>query len=164
MEAEIHEALVRGIPSTAFVDLHGGQISLTPHPTHDGYVCPAFDPTTHHCRIYDVRPLDCQLYPFAIMWNEARNQVLFGWDPLCPFLTEQPEYANTQVRESDHFGDAPFAPPNPLPSSARKVAMFLESSDVLQRITAHPQFITDFQPDVVILQPLNRLTEAMHTP
>ena len=40
------------------------QIQLKPHD--DFYICPFFDPETSHCTIYPIRPLDCQLYPFAL--------------------------------------------------------------------------------------------------
>ena len=39
--------------------------------------------------MYERRPLDCQLYPLALMWNEAYNEVQLGWDATCPFMQEQ---------------------------------------------------------------------------
>ncbi|OLB55926.1 MAG: hypothetical protein AUI03_05730 [Nitrospirae bacterium 13_2_20CM_2_62_8] len=71
-----------------FTDLDGCQVSVVPSPVSDGYLCPAFDPLTSHCRIYDVRPLDCQIYPLMVMWNADRTQVVLGWDSKCPFLRE----------------------------------------------------------------------------
>lgn len=65
---EIQRAVARGIDRSHFPDPSGCQIALTPHPSGEGYLCPAFDPTTSHCRIYEDRPLDCQIYPLAVMW------------------------------------------------------------------------------------------------
>ena len=68
---EIREAVARGIDPAQFPHPDGGQVSLVPNPAGEGYLCPAFDPATSHCRIYEVRPLDCQIYPLALMWAPA---------------------------------------------------------------------------------------------
>lgn len=66
---EIEAALARGLDPAYFADRRGGQVSLVRNPAGEGFLCPAFDPATSHCRIYDVRPLDCQIYPLALMWG-----------------------------------------------------------------------------------------------
>ena len=66
---EIQRAVARGINPAHFPDPNGSQVSVVPNPSGEGYLCPAFDPATSHCRIYDDRPLDCQIYPLAVMWG-----------------------------------------------------------------------------------------------
>ena len=68
---------------------HGCKITLIPY--REGYICRAFDPATIQCKIYDARPLDCRLYPFAIMWSLSGKEVLLGMDTKCPFVTEHAE-------------------------------------------------------------------------
>lgn len=155
-EDEIRQAVTHGITPSSFPDHRGTQIAVVRHPTDEGFLCPAFDPNTRHCRIYEVRPLDCQLYPFALMWDAQHDRVVLGWDTLCPFLLEQTG------------GDRPFtgeAPPSStltLPPAfmeqAQRVATYLESDDVLKALAVHPRLVTPFQPDVVVLQSLDRLT------
>jgi hypothetical protein len=156
---EIQQAVTHGVTPSSFPDHRGSQVEVVPHPTDEGFLCPAFDPVTHHCRIYEVRPLDCQLYPFALMWNEQRNTVLFGWDTLCPFLLEQ-ALGDTPLK-----GEEPprstLEPPMALMEQARAVAAYLESEDVLNTLAAHPRLVTPFQPDVVVLQHLERLTATL---
>lgn len=156
---EIEQAVTHGVPPSSFPDHRGSQVEVVPNPTDEGFLCPAFDPATHHCRIYEVRPLDCQLYPFALMWNEQQDTVLFGWDRLCPFLLEQ------AVGDSPHKGEKPLRSTNELPKAlmeqARTVATYLESEDVLSTLAVHPRLVTPFQPDVVVLQRLLRLTAAL---
>jgi Fe-S-cluster containining protein len=157
-DQEIQRAVARGIQASAFPDSGGSQIDVVPHPTDEGFLCPAFDPVTQHCRIYEFRPLDCQLYPFTLMWNEQRTAVCFGWDPLCPFLPGQP------LRETPFSGE--ISPksfielPGQLVKQARTLAAHLESDEVVHALAAHPRLITPFQPEVIVLQPLNRLTAA----
>ncbi len=156
---EIHAAVSAGVSPTSFSDSQGGQVSVVPNPEGEGFICPAFDPGTHHCRIYAVRPLDCQLYPFAIMWDQERQMVLFGWDSLCPFLLYQGE-----AQEAPTYRDMSELP-KPLPphltERAQAIAASLEREPLLSTLVTHPNLITVFQPDVVVLHPLSTLTARL---
>ena len=91
-EAETEEVIAQGADPSLFhpqTDGKSTQIQLIPHK--DFYICPFFDPETSHCTIYPIRPLDCQLYPFALMFSEDRRKVVLGVDTLCPFGEEHLE-------------------------------------------------------------------------
>jgi uncharacterized protein len=157
---EIREALAHGIHPSHFPDRSGCQVTVVPNPKEEGFLCPAFDPDTHHCRIYAVRPLDCRLYPFALMWNATRERILLGWDPKCPFLLSEaggdPSLYMVDIETST------LKLPPPLWERAEAVAEFLETDSTREYLAAFPQLITAFQPDVVIIQPLERLTAALN--
>ena len=140
-EDEITRALGGGIEETAFPDRRGSQIVLVPEPHGDGYFCPAFDAPTSTCRIYEQRPFDCQLYPLALMWDEPHAQVLLGWDTKCPFMREEV--------------------PEEIRRHAKRVMALLDQPDTRDHIAAHPRLIGRFQEDVVVLDRLPRLTEAL---
>jgi hypothetical protein len=125
-------------------------------PSGEGYLCPAFDPSTSRCRIYDVRPLDCQLYPLALMWSADGSEVLLGWDSKCPFLQEQGTGHGVQGA-----GLEPRASPPDLEAYAARVTKLLEREDVLDTFARHPRLIGRFQEDVVALRSLPRLTERL---
>ena len=158
-DGEILLAILHGISAGSFPDLSGCQISVIPHPTDEGFICPAFDPVTHHCQIYDVRPLDCQLYPFALMWNEEGKTVLFGWDPKCPYLLAASGGGTSTTRPNEH--PATLNLPPSILDRAESVAEFIESNEMLKSLSSHPLLITPFQPDVVVLKRLDRLTAAL---
>jgi len=140
-ENEITRALAGGIEGTAFPNRRGSQVILVPDPHREGHLCPAFDSATSTCRIYEQRPLDCQLYPLALMWNEAHDQVLLGWDTKCPFMREEiPE-------EIQHHAD--------------RVIALLGQPHILHQVVAHPRLIGRFQDDVVVLTRLPRVTDAV---
>jgi len=141
---EIAGTVRQGIPESYFPDTSGSQITLVRHPTDEGYLCPAFDPTSGRCGIYEGRPLDCQLYPLALMWDESGREVLLGWDTKCPFLRD--EVPETIRRHGDH------------------VAELLATELVIERIVAHPRLIGRFQDDVVVLRRLPHLTGRVHPP
>src|SRR5678815_793118 len=77
-ENEIAGALARGVEETAFPNRRGSQVILVPESHGEEYRCPMFDAGTSTCRIYEQRPLDCQLYPLALMWDEPHDQILLG--------------------------------------------------------------------------------------
>lgn len=138
---EIRRAVARGVDLTHFPDPHGCQVNVVPNPVGDGYLCPAFDPATSHCRIYEMRPLDCQIYPLAVMWNADRSQVVLGWDSTCPFMRD--------------------TVPSDIKTYADRVAGLLEREDTLEVFTKNPRLIGRFQKDVAILWPLPCLTERL---
>jgi hypothetical protein len=140
-ENEIIRALAAGVEGTAFPNRRGSQVILVPDPHGDGYFCPAFDAATSTCRIYEQRPLDCQLYPLALMWNEAHDQLLLGWDTKCPFMREEI--------------------PREIQRHADRVIALLDRPDIRDHVVAHPRLIGRFQEDVVVLALLPRLTEAV---
>jgi hypothetical protein len=116
-------------------------VILVPDPHGDGYFCPAFDAATSTCHIYEQRPLDCQLYPLALMWDEAHDQVLLGWDTKCPFMREEI--------------------PREIQRHADRVMALLDQPDIRDHVVAHPRLIGRFQEDVVVLALLPRLTKAV---
>ncbi|MBI5775765.1 MAG: DUF2156 domain-containing protein [Nitrospirae bacterium] len=138
---EIQRAVARGINPAHFPDPNGSQVSVVPNPSGEGYLCPAFDPATSHCRIYDDRPLDCQIYPLAVMWNDDRSQVVLGWDTKCPFMRD--------------------AVPSEILAYARTITAMLEREDMLSTVASNPRFIGRFQEDVVVLNPLPKLTARL---
>ncbi|MBI3609569.1 MAG: DUF2156 domain-containing protein [Nitrospirae bacterium] len=139
---EIQRAIERGIPSERFPDPQGCRIKLIPHPLGEGYICPAFDPAENGCRIYNDRPLDCRLFPLALMWDPSKSAVLLGYDRKCPFIVET------------LFEAAPF-------EYGRLMAARLESDEMIKDLQGHPGLVGEFQDDVMILTPLPRLSEAL---
>jgi hypothetical protein len=139
---EIQAAIARGISPDAFPDHAGSKVAVVPHG--DGFRCPAFDPTTGHCGIYEDRPLDCRLYPVAVMWNQARDEVLMGWDSKCPFLRE-----NRDSPESRSY--------------VERTAALLESPELVQVFVTNQRLIGSFQDDVFVLKRLDRLTRTLRS-
>jgi hypothetical protein len=116
-------------------------VILVPDLHADGYLCPAFDSATSTCRIYEQRPLDCQLYPLALMWDEVHEQILLGWDTKCPFMREEI--------------------PGEIHRHADRILALLDRPDIRDQVVAHPRLIGRFQDDVVVLARLPRLTDAV---
>ena len=140
-EQEIQAAVAHGLPVGSFPDRSGSQINLVENPLGEGYLCPAFDAVSGRCGIYEARPLDCQLYPLALMWNAAHEEVVLGWDTKCPFMHE--------------------AVPPEIILHADRVADQLMTGTMTEMIAANPRLIGRFQDDVVIVKPLPHLTARL---
>ena len=85
---EIEQAVAHGAAPEHFPDPGGGRIRLMPHPHGEGYLCPCFDRVTQHCAIYPVRPLDCRLYPIALMRDREGHDLIMGLDTKCPYVRD----------------------------------------------------------------------------
>ncbi|MCC6140120.1 MAG: DUF2156 domain-containing protein [Nitrospira sp.] len=135
---EIGAAVARGLSPALFIDPAGSQIALVKDVESDGYLCPAFDPATSHCGIYEQRPLDCHLYPLALMWSADGSQIELGWDTKCPFMRE--------------------AVPGEIRRHAEQVQALLQQEATLRVLADNPRLIGRFQEDVIVLASLPEVT------
>ena len=141
---EIQAAIQAGISPEFFPDPEGSQIDLIPNPLPgaEGYICPCFNPENGHCKIYEVRPLDCQLYPVALMQDEQREGVVVGLDTKCPYVRE-------------HREDAAMS------QYVQEVASLLESSEIRKLVGSNPSLVQRHQDDVIFLYPVDGLIRAL---
>ena len=141
-ENEKGRVVAGGADPTLFrsqADGRSAQIQLKPHDAF--YICPFFEPETSHCIIYPIRPLDCQLYPFALMFSEDRSEVVLGVDTLCPFGEEHLETEAFQRH-------------------IRDVIDYVESEAIIGQIAANWSLIGNYQDTVIIVHTLAQLTDA----
>ncbi|MEK6631866.1 MAG: phosphatidylglycerol lysyltransferase domain-containing protein [Nitrospirota bacterium] len=138
---EIGAAVAQGLSPALFTDPVGSQIALVKDAESEGYLCPAFDPATSRCGIYAYRPLDCQLYPLALMWSADGSQIELGWDTKCPFMRE--------------------AVPGEIHRHAGLVHALLQRETTLRLLANNPRLIGRFQEDVIVLASLPELTDRL---
>ena len=141
---EIRRAIARGVDPAQFPDRNGCQVSVVPNSSGEGYLCPAFDPATSRCRIYEARPLDCQIYPLAVMRSADEREIVLGWDTKCPFLMERGK-GGTETS---------------IGAFADKIAALIERDETVEVFAKNPRLIGRYQEDVVVLRSLPRLTEG----
>ena len=146
-ETEKQHVISQSVDPTLFqpqADGRSFQIKLKPHK--EFYICPFFEPETSRCTIYANRPLDCQLYPFTLMFSEDRSSVVLGVDMLCPFGEAHLE---TEVFQQ-HL---------------RYVIDYVESEIVMEQIAANWSLIGEYQDTVKVFHTFNqKLTHAIASP
>lgn len=87
LDEEVRDFLARDIPPSAIDS--GKRIRPVPGREPDTFICGFLNPQDNRCKIYDFRPLDCQLYPFMI--NREGKKVFLAADLRCPFVKENLE-------------------------------------------------------------------------
>ena len=141
-QAEMKGAIANGVNAYFFrptADGKSAQVELIPH--EDMYICPCFNPETSECTIYPIRPLDCQIYPFALMYNQERTKVVLGVDMICPYSEVE-----IQTEAFQRYIDYMMA--------------YLESDSVVETVAANWQLIGPYQETVIIVRALDKLTLA----
>jgi len=142
---EIQQAIAAGISEEAFPNLEGSRIipvSREDAPPSGAVCCPALDPDTHRCMIYPVRPLDCFIYPFILMWDIPKKMIFLALHEACPFVFPQ---------------TAPF--PDALMCRVADFSRMLQTPEMIESLSANPEMIMNIQPDTILMAPLERLTE-----
>jgi Fe-S-cluster containining protein len=101
-----------------------------------GFACSFFNPEDHTCQVYEARPLDCSMYPAVIMHSEDHRKVMVGADTKCPALKRPLVAAKLK-----HYLDS--------------IQRYLESTTLSSLIRKYPQFISEFQEEVVEVRELS---------
>lgn len=84
LEEEVQDLLDRKIPPVS-IDINR-RIQPVPLTGADGFACPFLDVPGNKCKIYELRPFECQLYPFLIALRDKK--VLLTVDLNCPYIKE----------------------------------------------------------------------------
>ncbi|MEK7871599.1 MAG: phosphatidylglycerol lysyltransferase domain-containing protein [Nitrospirota bacterium] len=83
---EIWRLINAGVSPMPFKRLDGCKIDLIPYG--DLHICPFFGSGENRCTIYEMRPLDCRIYPVAVMRACNEACLFIGLDTKCPFSDE----------------------------------------------------------------------------
>jgi hypothetical protein len=100
------------------------------------FICPFFEVKDNYCKIYNLRPIDCQLYPFLLAKKDKK--VFLSYDRRCPFMKDKQNSAK-------------------LKNFISYLIEFLEIDDIKTIIKNNPQIIADYKNEVIFLKELNFL-------
>jgi Fe-S-cluster containining protein len=108
LDEEIQELADRpGIPAASItVDRRLQPIA---NPGGEGFICPFLSSVNNQCQIYNLRPFECQLYPFLI--NIRKGKVLLTVDLNCPYVYEKinnPEAKDYIAYLTQYLNSAPL--------------------------------------------------------
>lgn len=63
------------------------RLQLVPGVGGEGFLCPFLSPNDNRCQIYQMRPFECQLYPFLL--NLRNKKVYLTVDLNCPYVKDK---------------------------------------------------------------------------
>jgi len=85
LNEEIDALSKEGVPATLISS--SKKIRVASFPKEDIFICSLFDAQGNKCKIYNLRPLECQLYPFLL--NRKGGKSFLAIDLQCPFAAEK---------------------------------------------------------------------------
>ncbi|MFA5150039.1 MAG: YkgJ family cysteine cluster protein [Candidatus Omnitrophota bacterium] len=131
LEEEAQDLIGKDIPP-AYINMQR-KIRPVPNPRGEGFICAFFESRDNKCRIYNMRPFECQLYPFLI--NLRHQKVILTIDLNCPYVN-----GKINTREFKEY--------------AEYLAAYLNSSEQLEILKDNPQIIQAYEDvlDVVELR------------
>lgn len=129
LEEEIQDLLDRNIPAASIaVDR---RIQPIPDPKQEGFICPFLNTQDNKCKIYQFRPLECQLYPFLISLRDKR--VLLTVDLNCPYVSES--LKSSRLKDYTDY-----------------LAAFLNSAKLKKILKDNPQLIQAYEEVLDIIE------------
>jgi len=63
-----------------------GKIRIVADPGQNNFICGFFNKEDNKCKIYPMRPFECQLYPFV--FDRKDNNIFLALDLNCTFVKE----------------------------------------------------------------------------
>ncbi len=141
--SEVQHAIGNAADRSLFQPSGDGRSSRAKLQSHgEIYICPFFDPNSNGCQIYTHRPLDCRIYPFALMYNEDETEVVLGVDTICPFAETHFETESFQ-RYINH------------------IVVYVESDMTTKIIVENRALIGPHQETVIVVAVLRKLSQAL---
>lgn len=84
-DQEVKTLLSGSIPP-AFLSMDMKIRLITDHSGDNSFLCPCWNIRDDSCKIYEHRPLECQLYPLVLARSDGK--FFLGADPQCPFVEQ----------------------------------------------------------------------------
>jgi uncharacterized protein len=107
------------------------KIQPIPHPEGEGFICAFLGCEDNKCKIYHLRPFECQLYPFLI--NLRNKKVLLTVDLNCPYIAK-----NLNSKELREYTD--------------HLASFLNSPAQIRILKDNPQLLQAYEEAAEIIE------------
>ncbi|MFY9402550.1 MAG: YkgJ family cysteine cluster protein [Candidatus Omnitrophota bacterium] len=118
-----------GIPA-ASLSL-GNRLKLVPELESGGFLCPFLEAKSNKCRIYDIRPFECRLYPFLL--SMRNKKVLLTIDLNCPYVKEK---INTEE----------------LKEYTKYLVEYLNSPKQVKMLQDNPQILTAYEDVLALIE------------
>ena len=131
LEEEVQDLIDKDIPA-AYINIQK-KIRPVPNPKGEGFLCAFLNADSNKCKIYQVRPFECQLYPFLITLRDKK--VILTVDLNCPYVKE-----NMDKKEFKEY--------------VTYLSVYLNSPGQLEMLKDNPQIIQAYEDvlDVIELQ------------
>lgn len=84
LDEEVQELIDKNIPPACISSQR--KVMLIPSQDTEGYICPFLEDSDNKCKIYSMRPFECQLYPFLLSLRAGK--AILTLDLNCPYIKD----------------------------------------------------------------------------
>ena len=123
MDEEVQELLDKKDIPFASITIDR-RLQVIANPNGIDFICPFLAYQDNKCRIYNIRPFECQLYPFLI--NLRNDKVLLTVDLNCPYVYEK--INNQETKDYIVY-----------------LSSYLNSPEILEVLKSNPQIIQAYE-------------------
>ncbi len=106
------------------------------------YVCPFLEEGRHSCSIYEIRPLDCRIWPFMITRSRDGKRV----DLVCLEKRDCPSYEKISPQEFELH--------------KRKMLGTIRSAEMIGFMRKFPELIWDYEPYSFLVSEIKELKKC----
>jgi Fe-S-cluster containining protein len=118
------------------------QVQLIKSAKGDCYICPFLDEEKSSCRIYELRPLECRIWPFML----ARSRDGKSVNLVCLEKRDCPSYEKVSPQEFE--------------GHKRPVLRMVKSGEIIGFIRKFPELIWDHEPYSFFVEEIKELKKC----
>lgn len=104
----------------------------------DIFVCPYLDEDTQACNIYDIRPFDCEFWPFLLMHDEKREKICIAHfnKEICQITG-----AMSKTRFEYYLNKC--------------LNKWVHDKNIRKLISKYPELVWDYESDTFVIKEIN---------
>ncbi|MFH0818407.1 MAG: YkgJ family cysteine cluster protein [Patescibacteria group bacterium] len=104
----------------------------------DTFVCPYLDEETQICKIYKMKPFDCEFWPFLLMYDKNRKNVLIAHfnKNICPIT-----HTMSKTKFEDYLN--------------KSLDKWMKKKNIIKLISKYPELVWDYEPVTFIVKEIN---------
>jgi Fe-S-cluster containining protein len=106
------------------------------------YVCPFLEEEKHSCRVYELRPFDCMIWPFMLARSRDGKRV----ELVCLDKRECPSYGKISPQEFE--------------GHRRKMLGLIRSREVIEFVRKYPELIWDYEKYSFLVDEIKELKKC----
>jgi Fe-S-cluster containining protein len=100
------------------------------------HVCPYLNENTHICKIYDLRPIDCKIWPLVIMKDCDAKKTLLA-------------YSNSSCKITDKMNSAK------LDIYIKELELWFDNANFIDTFRKYPDLIWNYESETIIIKELD---------
>ena len=104
--------------------------------TEEYYVCPYLNREKHLCEIYNMRPIDCKIWPLIVMRDKNNGKVVLAYSKSSCEITDQLDASKFEMYQ-------------------KNLLSRLDRMNFIEIFKKYPDLIWEYEPETIIIRELH---------